>query len=139
MILVHDRTIYMGLPGVSRYRSKRAKREPLAFLTKTRNTSTTKPNLADCGSFHLYCIYNFISPRIKRSLFIAEVGGSTHLLFPFVWREVDKEFQNESTYSTIRCSIPRPVGISQSKMWAPITVTQSHYQRFWDQTYPFGA
>lgn len=76
-ILVHDRTGNMGLPGVSQYRSKRTKREPLAFLTKTRNTSTTKPNLADRCSFHLYRIHNFISPRIKRSLFIAEVGGST--------------------------------------------------------------
>lgn len=136
---MHDRTGNMGLPGVSQYRSKRTKREPLAFLTKTRNTSTTKPNLADRCSFHLYRIHNFISPRIKRSLFIAEVGGSTHLLFPLVWRKVDKEIQNASTYSTIPCTIPRPLRFSQSEMWAPVTVTQSHYQRFWDQTYPFGA
>lgn len=40
-IPVHDRTRNMGFPGVSQYRSKRAKRELLAFLTKTPGTRTT--------------------------------------------------------------------------------------------------
>lgn len=61
------------------------------------------------------------------SLFIAEVGETTSLSFPFVWREADKEFQNDiSNYSTIPCSNPRPVGISPSEIWAPITVTHGH-------------
>ena len=50
------------------------------------------------------------------SLFIAEVGEITRLSFHFVWREADKEFQNDgSNYSTIPCSIPRPVEISPKK------------------------
>lgn len=61
------------------------------------------------------------------SLFIAEVGEITRLSFPFVWLEADKESQNDgSTYSTIPCSIPRPIGISPEEIWAPITVTHSH-------------
>lgn len=40
-ILVHNRTRTMGFPGVSQYRSKRTKREPLACLIKTPGTRTT--------------------------------------------------------------------------------------------------
>lgn len=118
-VLVHDQTRNMGLPGVSQYRSKRAKREPLAFLTKTRNTSTTKLNSICIESIILFLQESnacYLLPRL--------VNPPTCY---FLWCGVRlTEFQNEYTYSTIPCSISRPFGFSQSEMWVPVTVTHSH-------------